>query len=75
MLETKLTGTLAGGYGQGGIMVYTDDDNYVKLDAISDINNTRINRIELRSEVAGSDRRTRSRRSTCPPGTATSGCA
>jgi cytochrome c len=53
VLETKLTTTLNGGYGQGGILVYTDDDNYVKLDAISDVDNTRINRIELRSEVAG----------------------
>ena len=33
--------------------IYSDDDNYVKLDAISDTNQTRINRIELRSEVAG----------------------
>jgi len=53
VLETKLSGTLAGGYGQGGILVYTDDDNYVKLDAVSDANQTRINRIELRSETAG----------------------
>src|SRR4051794_33268214 len=52
VLETKLTTNLAGGYGQGGIIVYTDDDNYVKLDAISDVNNARINRIEFRSEQA-----------------------
>ncbi len=51
VLETKLSGTLAGGYSQGGILVYTDDDNYVKLDAISDSGQTRINRLELRSEV------------------------
>ena len=36
---------------QGGLLVYTDDGNYVKFDAISDEGNTRINRIELRSEV------------------------
>src|SRR3954470_8396660 len=52
VLETKLSGTLSGGYAQGGIMVYGDDDNFVKLDAISDTNQTVINRIELRSEVA-----------------------
>ena len=34
-------------------MAYVDGDNYVKFDAISDVDNTRINRIELRSEVAG----------------------
>ena len=43
-------GTITGGYSQGGLLIYTDDDNYVKLDAISDANQTRINRIELRSE-------------------------
>ncbi|WP_053226959.1 ThuA domain-containing protein [Solirubrobacter soli] len=53
VLETKLSGTLSGGYAQGGIIAYTDDDNFVKLDAISDTNQTVINRIELRSEVAG----------------------
>ena len=51
MLETKLSGTINGGYAQGGILVYTDGGNYVKFDAISDEGNTRINRIELRSEV------------------------
>ena len=53
VLETKVYGTITGGYSQGGLIVYTDDDNYVKLDAISDVNQTRINRIELRSEQAG----------------------
>ena len=52
VLETKLSNTLSGGYAQGGILVYTDDDNFVKLDAISDTNTTAVNRIELRSEVA-----------------------
>jgi PKD repeat protein len=51
VLETKLSGTIDGGYAQGGLLVYTDDGDYVKFDAISDEGNTRINRIELRSEV------------------------
>ncbi len=51
VLETKLSGTIDGGYAQGGILVYTDDGQYVKFDAISDEGNTRINRIELRSEI------------------------
>ena len=55
VLETKLSGTITGGYSQGGLIIYTDDDNYVKLDAISDVNQTRINRIELRSEQAARD--------------------
>ena len=36
VLETKLTNTLDGGYSQGGILVYGDDNNYVKFNAISD---------------------------------------
>ncbi|HEX5979935.1 MAG TPA: ThuA domain-containing protein, partial [Thermoleophilaceae bacterium] len=48
-IETKLSGTIDGGYGQGGLMAYVDGSNYVKFDAISDADNTRINRIELRS--------------------------
>ena len=46
------------------MIAYTDGDNYVKFDAISDEGNTRINRIELRSEVgdAVAARRSRSRR-------------
>ena len=36
VLETKLTNTLDGGYSQGGIMAYGDDNNYVKINAISD---------------------------------------
>ena len=51
VLETKLSGTIDGGYAQGGILVYTDDGDYVKFDAISDDGQTRINRIELRSEI------------------------
>ena len=50
-LETKLSGTINGGYGQGGLIAHVDGGNYVKLDAISDAGVTRINRIELRSEI------------------------
>ena len=53
VLETKLTNTLDGGYSQGGILAYGDDNNYVKINAISDDGNTRVNRLELRSEVDG----------------------
>ena len=53
-IETKVrAGQLVGGYSQGGLIAWVDDDNYVKLDAISDLNQTRINRLELRSEVGG----------------------
>ena len=53
MLETKLTNTLDGGYSQGGIMAYGSDNDYVKLNAISDDGQGRVNRLELRSEVGG----------------------
>ncbi len=53
VIETKLAGTINGGYGQGGLIAYADGNNYVKLDPISDAGQTRINRIEFRSEVAG----------------------
>ena len=53
VLETKLTNTLNGGYSQGGILAYGDDNNYVKINAISDEGNARVNRLELRSEVGG----------------------
>ncbi|MEY2426808.1 MAG: cytochrome c, partial [Actinomycetota bacterium] len=52
-LETKLSGTITDGYSQGGLIAYGNGDNYVKFDAISDSGNQRINRLELRSEVAG----------------------
>ena len=39
-LETKLSGTINGGYGQGGLIAHVDGGNYVKLDAISDAGNT-----------------------------------
>ncbi|MCD4523371.1 ThuA domain-containing protein [Nocardioides sp. cx-173] len=50
VLETRLSGTYTDGYAQAGLIVYGDDDNYVKLDPISDTNAGRINRVELRSE-------------------------
>ena len=54
VIETKISGaTIDGGYAQGGLMAYVNGDNYVKLDAISDVDNPRINRLELRSEVGG----------------------
>ena len=54
VIETKINSyTHDGGYAQGGLIAYGDGDNYVKFDAITDPNNTRCNRIELRSEVAG----------------------
>ena len=42
-----------GGYGQGGLIAYVNGDNYVKFDSDRGPGQTRINRIELRSEVAG----------------------
>src|SRR6185436_17296922 len=53
VIETKLSSTISDGYAQGGLIAYKDDGNYVKFDAISDTGQTRINRLELRSEVAG----------------------
>ena len=52
VIETKIdTATINGGYKQGGLIAFVDGDNYVKFDAISDVDNTRINRLELRAEV------------------------
>ena len=51
--ETKLSATFTDGYAQGGLIAYGDDDNYVKLDVISDTGQGRINRVELRSELGG----------------------
>ena len=54
MLETKLSAwTFVGSFRQAGILIWQDDNNYVKFNAISDGTNTRINRIENRSKVAG----------------------
>ena len=51
VMETKMSGTINGGWAQGGLIAYTDGNNYVKFDPISDDGQTRINRIELRSET------------------------
>ncbi len=52
-IETKIDSRVNGGYGQGGLMAYVDGNNYVKLDPIADAGQTRINRIELRTEING----------------------
>ena len=52
-IETRVDSRVNGGYGQGGLIAYVDGNNYVKLDPISDAGQTRINRIELRTEIAG----------------------
>jgi PKD repeat protein/type 1 glutamine amidotransferase len=51
--ETRLSTTFTDGYAQAGLLAYGDDDNYVKLDVISDTGQGRINRVELRSELGG----------------------
>ena len=54
VIETKVDAIeLSGGYEQAGLLARKDDDNYVKFDIISDDTQTALNRIELRSEVAG----------------------
>jgi PKD repeat protein/plastocyanin len=53
VIETKIDSGVNGGYGQGGLLAYVDGNNYVKLDPIADAGQTRINRIELRTEVNG----------------------
>lgn len=55
-LETKVDGSaLSEQYQQGGLMVYGDDDNYVKFDFLTTnaAGSTVARTIELRSEVAG----------------------
>ena len=38
VIETKINSyTYDGGYAQGGLLAYQDGDNYVKLDAITDV--------------------------------------
>ena len=52
VLETKLSAwTFVGQFRQAGILIWQDDNNYVKFNAISDGTNTRINRFENRSKV------------------------
>jgi PKD repeat protein len=53
VIETKIDSAVNGGFGQGGLLAYKDGDNYVKLDPIADAGQTRINRVELRTEVNG----------------------
>ena len=54
VLETKLSAwTFVGQFRQAGILIWQDDNNYVKFNAISDGTNTRINRFEIRSKVGG----------------------
>jgi PKD repeat protein len=54
VIETHVdAATLSGGYEQAGLMVYADDDNYIKFDIISDDGQTVLNRLELRSEIGG----------------------
>ncbi len=54
VIETKVDASeLSGGYEQAGLLARIDDDNYVKFDILSDDTQTVLNRIELRSEVAG----------------------
>ncbi|HYH72722.1 MAG TPA: Ig-like domain-containing protein, partial [Nocardioides sp.] len=51
-IETQVSATYTDGYGQAGLIIYGDDDNYVKLDPVADVNlpNASFNRVELRSE-------------------------
>ena len=54
VLETKLSAwTFVGQYRQAGILIYQDDANFIKFNAISDATNTRINRMEIRSRTGG----------------------
>ena len=52
-IETQVSATYTDGYGQAGLIIYGDDDNYVKLDPVADVDlpNESFNRVELRSEV------------------------
>ena len=52
-IETQVSATYTDGYGQAGLIIYGDDDNYVKLDPVADVDrpSESFNRVELRSEV------------------------
>ena len=52
-VETALTEELVSDFQQAGLMVYLDDDNYVKFDVIADEGADGVNRVELRSEIDG----------------------
>ena len=76
MIETHIdAATISGGYEQAGLLVYADDDNYIKYDIISDDGQTVLNRLELRSEVAGAIQKPQPRTRRCRPATPRSGCA
>lgn len=69
-IETKVLGAdLHGGYAQGGLIAYADDDNYVKIDLISPGSRTRPYRIEVRSETGGLARAPRPQVEPLPEGT------
>ena len=54
VIETHIdASTISGGYEQAGLLVYMNDDNYIKYDIISDDGQTVRNRLELRSEING----------------------
>ena len=72
-LETKLSGTINGGYGQGGLIAHVDGGNYVKLDAISDAGN-RASTASSCAPRSAMRSRSRSRTWTCPRARPTSGC-
>ncbi|MGC5616853.1 family 16 glycoside hydrolase [Georgenia sp. Z1491] len=53
-VETTFSADLGSAYQQGGIIVYGDEDNYVKLDPVYATNGSDTPlRVELRSEVGG----------------------
>ncbi|MGC5627255.1 PQQ-dependent sugar dehydrogenase [Georgenia sp. Z1344] len=53
-VETTFSADLASAYQQGGIIVYGDEDNYVKIDPVYATNGSDTPlRVELRSEVGG----------------------
>ena len=54
VIETHIdVSTISEGYEQAGLLVYMNDDNYIKYDILSDAGGTVRNRIELRSEISG----------------------
>ena len=63
VLDTKLSGTIDGGYAQGGFLVYTDDGQYVSSTP-SPTRATRASTASVRSQVA-TWCRSRSRRPKC----------
>ena len=70
VIETKVSGSLSGGYEQGGLLAYEGDGDYVKFDLISDDGTTAVNRIELRSEEGGTVQEPQPQLTPLPAGTA-----